>query len=220
MDAPAYLDQLQQLLPNGPAWPRDRDADLTRLLDAFAQEFGRLDARTARLIEEADPRTTLELLSDWERVAGLPDACTGQISVTIPERRAAIVSKITARGGQSPAYLTALAASLGYQVAIEEFRPMRAGCRAGDRCHSVDWAFAFRVDVLPPRDVPGGEFTTASVSDTRFRAGAGRAGDRLRSFGSTALECVIGRAKPAHTVAIFAYPDAIEAAFLYDFTTH
>jgi uncharacterized protein YmfQ (DUF2313 family) len=220
MDPTAYLDQLQQLLPTGPAWTRDADAWLTRLLDALAQEFGRLDDRAARLIEEADPRTTLELLTDWERVAGLPDACTGRIAVTIPERRAAIVSKITARGGQSPSYLATLAASLGYAVAIEEFRPLRAGFRAGDRCHSTAWAFAFRMDVLPPADVPGGDFVTVSVSDTRFRAGSGRAGDRLRSFGSTALECVIGRAKPAHTVAIFAYPDAITPDFFFDFTTH
>lgn len=220
MDAGAYLDQLQQLLPTGPAWTRSPDANLTRLLDAVAQEFGRLDARTARLIEEADPRTALELLPEWERVAGLPDTCSGQIAVTVPERRSAVVSKITARGGQSIAYMTAMAASLGYAVALEEFRPMRAGFRAGDRCHSTDWAFAFRVDVLPPTDVPGGEFATIAVSDTRFRAGSGRAGDRLRSFGSAALECVIGRVKPAHTIAIFAYPDAIEAAFFYDFTTH
>jgi len=65
MRADDYLHQLQALLPSGPAWPRDRDAVLTQLLAAFAEEFARIDARTAQLIEEADPRATYDLLADW-----------------------------------------------------------------------------------------------------------------------------------------------------------
>lgn len=228
MDAAAYLDQLQQLLPNGPAWSRDPDAELTRLLAAIAEEFARVDARTGQLFDEADPRTALELLPDWERVVGLPDPCTGAIASTVPERRLAIVGALTARGGQSIVYLTQLAASLGYAIAIEEFRLSRAGAmRAGDACHGIDdWAFTFEVDVLPPGAVPGGvdpitgitAFTAIDVGVVFLRAGTGRSGDRLQTFGSSAIECVIRRARPAHTSTIFAYPPDPPAAFFFDFT--
>ena len=144
-----YRRGLQQLLPPGPALPREDGAWLTRLLDTFAQELARIDARALRLIEELDPRTALELLPDWERICGLPDACSGTIAVTVPERRAAILAKLTSRGGQSIAYLTTLAAALGYSVAISEFRPLRAGFHSGDRCGGNAVAFAFRVDVMP-----------------------------------------------------------------------
>jgi uncharacterized protein YmfQ (DUF2313 family) len=70
-----YLRQLQALLPPGPAWPKNDDATLTRLFGALASELARVDGRAWQLLEEADPRTTAELFLDWERVAGLPDAC-------------------------------------------------------------------------------------------------------------------------------------------------
>jgi len=162
MRAVDYLDQLKQLLPPGPAFPRDEDTTFNRLLGAIAEEFGRFDVRVERLPEEADPRTALELLPDWERVAGLPDVCTGTIATTVPERRAAIVAKITARGGQSLAYLTSLAANLGYAVVISEYRPLRARFRAGSRCHSVDWAFAFKVEVLAADAIPSGALTDSA----------------------------------------------------------
>lgn len=220
MRAVDYLDQLKQLLPPGPAFPRDEDTTFNRLLGAIAEEFGRFDARVERLPEEADPRTALELLPDWERVAGLPDVCTGTIATTVPERRAAIVAKITARGGQSLAYLTSLAANLGYAVVISEYRPLRARFRAGSRCHSVDWAFAFKVEVLAADAIPSGALTDTAraISNSRFRAGRSRSGERLRTFGNAALECTINRAKPAHSIAIFAYPDPVQPAFDFDFT--
>ena len=213
MDGAAYLDQLQQLLPPGAAWPRDPDATLTQLLAAIAAEFARLDDRAERLVEEADPRTALELLPDWERLAGLPDACTGVLPTTVPERRAAIVTKLTARGGQSSAYLTALAATLGYPIAITELAALRSGGRCGTRANSAAWGFAFRVDLLPPAGS-----VDPSIVDRRLRAGAGRAGERLRSYGSPALECVIRRAAPAHAAVIFAYPASPAPAFFFDFT--
>jgi uncharacterized protein YmfQ (DUF2313 family) len=55
-----YLSQLQALLPQGAAWTRERDAALTRLLDAFAEEFARVDARARQLLDESDPRSTYD----------------------------------------------------------------------------------------------------------------------------------------------------------------
>jgi|GEM_PF-2742733 len=84
LTADDYLALCQNLLPSGPAWPRESDAFVTRLLDAWAQELARIDARVDALIEEADPRTTSELLDDWEREYGLPDECLFRTTTLLP----------------------------------------------------------------------------------------------------------------------------------------
>lgn len=113
MSANHYREQLQALLPPGRAWPRESGAVVTNVLDALAQEFARVDARVDGLLEEIDPRTTYELLSDFERVYGLPESCvTG--SLTTDQRRNALVSKLTNYGGQSPAYFLLVLERLGY----------------------------------------------------------------------------------------------------------
>jgi uncharacterized protein YmfQ (DUF2313 family) len=113
MTADQYLDQLQALLPRGAAWTRSPGAVLTNVLDAVAQECGRVDLRAENLLDEIDPRTTYELLSEWERVYGLPESCvTG--TLTTDQRRAALVTKITGLGGQSPRYILATLERLGF----------------------------------------------------------------------------------------------------------
>lgn len=189
-----YLRQLQALLPPGPAWPKDDDATLTRLLGALAAELARVDGRAQQLVEEADPRTVAELFADWERVAGLPDPCVvaaGQTQSSA-QRRAALVARLTMLGGQSKAYFIALAASLGYTITITEFRPFRAGqSRSGDPV-ATNWQFAWQVNAPLNTVIP-------------FRAGNAIAGDPINSWGNKALECVLSRFKPAHTTVVFAY---------------
>lgn len=192
MDAQAYLAQLQALLPPGAAWPREPEAVLTRLLAAWAEELARVDRRAHDLLREADPRTTVELLPDWERVCGLPDSCAGAAE-TLQQRRAQVVARLTHKGGQSVAYLKSLAATLGAEVAITEYRPFRAGLSAaGDDLSNGDWPHTFRVHA-------------AETPVTSFRAGLSAAGEPLRAWGSLPLECAIRRAKPAHTEVIFSY---------------
>ena len=41
------------------------------------------------LIDESDPRSTLEMLNDWERAFGLPDSCTDAAD-TLAERQNAL----------------------------------------------------------------------------------------------------------------------------------
>lgn len=185
-----YLQQLQALLPQGPAWSREADAVLTKLLTAFAEEFAKVDARIDALVNEADPRTTNELLADWERVAGLPDLCTG-IPPTIALRRELLVSKLTNLGGQSKAFFIALAAKLGYTIAIDEFKRFRVTSRVNDVLNDSDWAYVWRVN--------------AAQDTVRKFTVSGRVNEPLASWGNTALECVITRLKPAHTHVQFAY---------------
>lgn len=193
MTATDYLAQLQALLPQGFAWPRQADAALTKLLLAWADELARVDGRAADLVEEADPRTTVELLADWERVAGLPDPCVVAygVSQTAAQRRDALVAKLTTIGGQSTAYYIALAARLGYTITITEYRTFTVRSKVNDPINDLPWRFVFTVNA-PLNTVR--RFTVRSAVN-----------EPLAAWGNELLECVISRLKPAHTHVLFAY---------------
>ncbi len=188
-----YLRQLQALLPPGPAWPKDDDATLTRLLGALAAELARVDGRAQQLVEEADPRTVAELFADWERVAGLPDACAQAFGgdQTMVQRRAALVGRLTTLGGQSPAYFIGLAATLGYAITITEFRAHCVNDDVEQLLYDSAWNFAWQVNAAL-------NTVTAITVDSTVE-------DPLAAWGNALLECVIKRLKPAQTTVIFSY---------------
>lgn len=192
MTGEQYAQQLDALLPQGLAWPRETDTRMRALTRALAEEFARVDARGDQLISEAIPATTVEMLTDWERVAGLPDPCvpSGQ---TLQERRNALLTRLAGTGGQSREFFIALAEYLGFAITITEFRPFRAGInRAGDAIYGDDWRHAWRINA-------------PAVTIFEFRAGHSAAGEPLRKWGNELLECVFSRIKPAHTVLLFGY---------------
>lgn len=188
-----YLRQLQALLPPGPAWPADDEATLTKLLAALSKELARVDGRAWQLIEEADPRTTAELFLDWERVAGLPDACVLAFddAQTVDQRRAALVGKLSTLGGQSPAYFIGLAAAIGYAVSITEYRAHTVNDDVEFPLFGEAWNFAWQVSAAL------NTVTDITVEST--------VEDPIAAWGNALLECVINRLKPAHTIAIFSY---------------
>lgn len=187
-----YQSQLIDLLPPGPAWNRDPQSSLGLMLLGFAKELSRVHNRALVLIEESDPRTTLELLADWERVAGLPEPCLVTPD-TLEERRAALVEKIIRIGGQSRQFYINLALRIGFVITIKEFFPFVAGSEAGDPACSEEWKFLW--------EVQGPETSFTSV----FQVGQSAVGDPLRDWGNDLLECVMTRAKPAHTIVQFSY---------------
>ena len=178
-----YLRSLQALLPQGLAWTREDDANLTLLLLAFADEFARVDARAMALVDEADPRTTFELLADWERVAGLPDSCV-VVEQNIAQRRAALVARLTTVGGQT--------AANGYTITSSEYDFLFDVTDLVDALvYGYPWQFAFNV-----QSALLGVFEL-SVSDG--------VSDALATWSNTGIECIINRYKPAHTLAVFTY---------------
>ncbi len=193
LSADDYLDQLQSFLPQGPAWPRGRDDELTHFLYAWAEEFARVDARIEDLVNEADPRTTSELLGDWERVVGLPDPCV-TTEQSVDQRRAALVSKLTSMGGQSRQYFLDLAAALGYVGSyIEEYRPFNCTDDCNDALYSESDRFVWTI-FLP------------STSGIFIMNCESACNSPLQTWGDEVIECRINRYKPAHTKVIFAYP--------------
>jgi len=199
----AYGRMLHQLLPSASIWPRGSGSALVKLLASLGGELSRIHTRADVLQDEMDPSTALELLSEFERALGLPDDCM-PATATVPERRTAVISKLTQRGGQSRQYFVDLAASLGFIVTISEFvdEVARVGrLRCGDRLYGTAWAYVWRVNVDLSSPALAGYVSTV----TWARVGTMRCGDRLRSWNGTLLECVFQRAKPAHTRVQFVY---------------
>lgn len=191
-----YVESLRQLLPSGSVWRTEPGTRLRQLLEALAGRLVAFHARAVGLLDEADPRTTTELIADWERVAGLPGPC-GDLGETLQQRRAALVQALTATGGASAAYFEALAVSLGYPgVTITEFDPFRAGDPVGGAVTGDTVAFVWQVNV------------PVSVAISSFRVGQSVAGEPLRAWGNEQIECVFNHLKPAHTTILFAYGDA------------
>ena len=188
-----YVKLLRSLLPLGKAWNREEGSRTTTFLKAISKEFGRIEDRTLELVEEFDPRTAVKSLEDWERVLDLPDRCIEDPdSLTIEQRRNAILQKLTARGGQSLAYYEFVASQAGFNIDASNYAPFRASrSSAGDPLTNDLWLFWWNVN--------------APSTATYFSAGSGRAGDPLVVYGESVLECLIRKLKPAHTEVLFTY---------------
>lgn len=191
-----YRRQAQALLPQGPAWPRETDALITYLLNGLSEEFARVHNRDIDLLAEMIPISTVEMLEDWERVAGLPDACAGTLE-TLDLRRRALLTKLATLGGQDAVYFIGLAAIFGWTIEIFEYRRFRAGLSSAGDAVSNDtgdddgWVHVWRVKSDSPISY--------------FGAGIGVAGEPLAAWGNTPLECMLNAWKPAQTFIIFDY---------------
>lgn len=214
--AAQYEEQQAALLPQGLAWRRRPGGLRAQIVAGIAVELARFDNRLADLVDEADPRTTGELLADWERVAGLPDSCTGALE-TVPLRREALVARLTARGGQSRAFFIALAASFGRTITIEELRPWDVEHSTVDEpLYGPEAQLVWRVLVsgyastafyFDVRDSGVDEpLVSYEIFDiTRFDIELHTVDDPLASWGDRLLECLFERLKPAQTSVLFAY---------------
>lgn len=137
LDEDAFLGLLQNLLPRGRAWPRDPDAVLTQLLRGLAAGQARTHQRSVKLIDETRPDTTYELLTEWEASLGLPDPCAGA-DPTVEQRKAQVLARWQADGGQSVPYLISVAAALGITAEVEELSDFHVGeGRCGDNVNGL-----------------------------------------------------------------------------------
>jgi uncharacterized protein YmfQ (DUF2313 family) len=184
------LNQLTALLPIGPAWQLDESV-LSAQLDAWSNEFARVQAHIDGHIDEADPRLTYALLPDYERLFGLPADCMVGVDQTLSQRRNALLMQMTGVGSQSRQYYIDLAAAAGYSITITEFTPYNVSMTVDMPIIGPDWAYAWQINA-------------PSVTVTYFLANSG-VNEALASWGNTQLECLINRYKPAHTIAIFSY---------------
>lgn len=125
-----YAELIKNLLPPGPAWPRDDTASSRAvMIDAIAEICAGVDSQASLLVEESDPNTCAQSFADWETEWGLPDKCVGAFieayengAQSAAQRRAMLVLKSSLRGGQSAAWFEELARFLGRSAEVEELR--------------------------------------------------------------------------------------------------
>lgn len=188
-----YLQQIKQLLPRGDLWSSlGEDPTFTGYLEAEVAEKARIHSRALNLLTESDPRTTYELLPEWEAWAGLPDPCVGEVG-NIEQRNNGLHAKLTMKGRQSRAYFVELAATYGYAITITEFDLFDVNSTVDERLYSAPWQYVWQVNA-PAETVT--HFNVLSDVNTP-----------LAQWGNALLECVITRYKPAHTTVLFAYGD-------------
>ena len=230
--ATEYAQAIAGELPTGEAWSRDPDGGLMKWVAGCADIWGDVASDAARFLTvESDPRSTIELLPDWERAFGLPDPCVRRM-LTIPERRLALINKLTTQGGQSIAYYEGVADALGYTISIYEYQPYTCGISVcGETRPNGGLSFTYThcgamqsgVDpICKIKHAGSGEwvyqlgapnlrfFWVVSILNTRLtwlRAGTGVCGqDPMCEFAQALdLECEIQRWAPAHTFVIFDY---------------
>jgi uncharacterized protein YmfQ (DUF2313 family) len=192
---PAYGAALVSLLPWGLAWARSEASNTSRLLLGLAHELACLRSRALVLLAEADPRTTSEMLPDWERNLGLPDLCAGGDG-SVQDRQRDVLARFTENGPPTPDYLVAFAAALGFRITITELDTFRAGwSRAGESLDNIGKRFlagSSRAGEHLDNDVSN-QFTF--IVDVAYCLPA----DRVR------LECAMARIIPAHTRALYRY---------------
>jgi len=92
MERISYRQIIDKFWPRGIAWPRDPNTLQGKLRAALTPEMERVEQRIQELLDELDPRTSVELLPDWERMLGLPDNCRGIIPSTLEQRRQAVIT--------------------------------------------------------------------------------------------------------------------------------
>lgn len=189
LGGPVY-ETFRQLRPPGTAWTSRITSVVQRLLAALADEYDRLIALLILLREEADPRTTISLLPDWESQYGLPEPCVSP-PTTFEGRRDALVEKVTRKGGASRAYFIARAAAIGYTVTITEYLPWTCEDDCTGPIYGVDWIY--RWDVNAPTETV---FYFSAISECN---------QPLAWWGNEQLECLLNRIKPAHTILKFTY---------------
>ncbi len=103
------------------------ESELGKLLACFADELHRFEKDIMKLIREAVPGLSKELLSSWEAIAGLPDESIPS-DLTIEQRRQITHTRITQAKGEwtseleylplTPVYYIKYAESLGMTITI------------------------------------------------------------------------------------------------------
>jgi uncharacterized protein YmfQ (DUF2313 family) len=186
-----FLALLQNLLPQGRAWPRDDDATLTLVLRGIAKAQAEAHQRQIEALTDEFPVNTIELLPEWEASLGLPDPCAGT-GALVDERRAQVVARLKNSGGQSVAYFIQFALDLGFAITVTEFTPSRFGRAFGQPFGGEAWAHTWQVNAP--------QFTVRY-----FSFGADVFGTPFADWDGDVLICELQRIKPAQTTLLFAF---------------
>lgn len=189
----AWVSALQSLLPPGRAFTRDPSSVLTKVITAIAGMLLTAQLKLEDLLEQADPRRATSMLSDWERLLGLPDQCT-PVGLQLADRQRSAFQRLTEQGGQSRPYFIELAELLGEPgVTITEFKRFTCNSSCNDPLVIEDDVFSWMVNIPHP------------ALNARFFNCNSPCDSALQEYTPSVIECALAKRKPAHTSVFFSY---------------
>ena len=190
------LQEILQLMQPGAAWSDDPESNLGLAMTALANGISRMEASCEALLPECDPRSTTQLITDWERMLGTDPCLPDPSTQTLAQRRLIAWWRYTDAGGNNAAYFIALAAFFGVTISIANVRRGMCGLlRCGSPLTPSPNQFCWIV-TLPQSVV------------TRFRTGASMTGQSLGAIAASFVACLIAARAPAHTTPVFSYTGA------------
>ena len=202
----SYFQQLQQLLPPGPAFDLELQPDWAQLLASLAPELARVDVNSEALLLELNPATATVLLPVWEGYLGLPDLCVVPGSQTLEERRAAVIAKLTATGAPQLSYYRKLGMQSGVPIQIEEFRPCRVGTASvGDFLYGDGWTWSWIASA--PIEAYGTE--AAATLDCRLQRDAPEYTEVVLGFGKDVVEGIALQVDQLFNAVHYVVPAAV-----------
>ncbi|KZB73240.1 MULTISPECIES: YmfQ family protein [Thalassospira] len=207
----AYADVIAGAFPPGAAWQGFRDYDGVghAFLIGKVATWVDVDITAERLIIESQPARAVEMLADHERQVGLPDCCFQTTGLPIEERRAAVLTRLRATGGQRPRYFVSLAETLGYEVEIVEYRPFMVGVSQVGGANTSGNDYSTRYDMLGATADKRAWWRVRVLGPrvTWFKVGVSTLGQDPLARISRAedLECLLGRHQPAHSFLTMSY---------------
>ena len=138
-----YFSAGRKLLPRGPIW---KGRILNQVINGMAKDAVKTDNDIEILAKNMLPSTCEELLSDYEKMYGLPDDCTiGEQSLI--ERKEALLSKTRKKEVPTVAWLKSYAKSMGYYIDIITHKHFICGIsKCGDRLGGA--IGSIRIEVL------------------------------------------------------------------------
>ena len=192
-----YSHQIDELLPRGPIWKRTPGGALDAVLYALGREAARVDARINQVIEESDPRTSIEELARWFDDYGIPSACLEAIADPSQEQmRQELLAKITSNLGLTAAFFESLAGTLGYQAKVKTITEHDVKYDVEHPLYEKQWSTVITLGI-----------TIRSNGNAEYLDVTWGADEPLARWGNALLECVIRALAPAHVYVIFMYEE-------------
>lgn len=208
------FDALQRHIPLGPAWLAFRVPGKVAYLlgKALARAFDDAWQALAKLPAELDPRTTTELITEWETAVDLPDICLPAAS-TLQQRRDQVMLRLSKKRWSTAQDWKDLALLFGLTVTITPGWYVQRRALFGDYSEGfADFEFPLNFDNFPKlgrfrvyidfldEDFDGFEYGEGDHTGfpIPFLSGDAR---------TDAFMCMINRVKPANVVVIWnAFP--------------